>query len=252
MKDRVLLVTGSSGMGAETARLAAREGARVFVVGLEPDHCRALAEEIGQAGWHACDLTAPGAARAAVRACLDRFGRIDALFNVAGISGRKYGDVPVHECTDEAFDRTLAFNVKTMFLMSKEVVGWMVRHRAEGAILNMASVIAFSPEPRHFATHAYATSKAAVIGLTKAMAAYYAPHKIRVNAVAPGLVETPMSARAQQSPEIQEFIKGKQPLAGGMIGAADVARAALFLLGDAARMITGEVLTVDAGWRVSG
>jgi len=87
--------------------------------------------------------------------------------------------------------------------------------------------------------------------MSRSMAAYYAPHKIRVNVVAPGLVRTPASQRAQTTPELQEFIGRKQPLSGGMVEAEDVARAALFLLSEEARSITGEVLTVDAGWRVT-
>jgi NAD(P)-dependent dehydrogenase (short-subunit alcohol dehydrogenase family) len=120
-----------------------------------------------------------------------------------------------------------------------------------GSILNMASVLAFSPEPEFFGTHAYAASKSAIIGLTRAMAAYYAPSKIRVNAVAPGLTRTPMSLRAQQNHDLLEFIKTKQPLSEDLIEAVDVARAAAFLLGDDARNITGEVMSVDAGWRIS-
>ena len=111
-----------------------------------------------------------------------------------------------------------------------------------GAIVNMASVLALSPEAGHFATHAYAASKGAIISLTRTMAAYYAPHKIRVNAVAPGLVRTPMSARAQKDPVILELMKTKQPLCEDLIEAEDVARAALFLLSDQSRFITGEIL----------
>jgi NAD(P)-dependent dehydrogenase (short-subunit alcohol dehydrogenase family) len=121
---------------------------------------------------------------------------------------------------------------------------------ARGTILNMASVLAFSPEPKFFATHAYAASKSAIIGLTRAMAAYYGPHKVRVNAIAPALTRTPMSARAQQNTEILEFIRAKQPLSEDLIEAEDVARAAVFLLSDESRYITGEVMTVDAGWRL--
>lgn len=147
-------------------------------------------------------------------------------------------------------------NVKSVFLMCRAVVRRMLEQQAcesgmRGSILNMASALAFSPEPKFFATHAYAASKSAIIGLTRAMAAYYAPSKIRVNAVAPGLTRTPMSLRAQQNPELLEFIKTKQPLSEDLIEAADVARAAVFLLSDDARAVTGEVMSVDAGWRLS-
>ncbi|MEJ7713687.1 MAG: SDR family oxidoreductase [Pyrinomonadaceae bacterium] len=110
----------------------------------------------------------------------------------------------------------------------------------------------FAPESHFFAAHAYAASKGAVIALTKSMASYYAPQKIRANVIAPALVRTPMSVRAQENAEIMEFIKVKQSLAEGMIDAFDVARASLFLLGEESGMITGEVMTIDAGWCVSG
>jgi NAD(P)-dependent dehydrogenase (short-subunit alcohol dehydrogenase family) len=260
-KSKTYLITGSTGIAAATARLVARlPGARVFFTSLTDDAAQSLAEELrgagGECGFYVADLTEPRAAAEAVKSCVEMFGRVDALFNVAGISGRRFGDGPVHECTDEGWDVTLATNAKTTFQMSREVIRQMLSQSlsdggSRGAILNMASVLAFAPEREHFATHAYAASKGAVISLTKAMAAYYAPHKIRVNALAPGLVRTPMSARAQQNEAILELMKTKQPLAEDLIEAEDVARAALFLLGDESRFVSGEVLTVDAGWRVS-
>jgi NAD(P)-dependent dehydrogenase (short-subunit alcohol dehydrogenase family) len=172
------------------------------------------------------------------------------------MSGRRFGDGPVHECTEEGWDVTMETNVKSTFLMCREVLRAMINQTPDengirGAILNMASVLVFSPEPQFFATHAYTASKSAIVGLTMAMAARYASDKIRVNAIAPGLTRTPMSGRAQQNPDILEFMRIKQPLSEDLIEADDVARAALFLLSSEARYITGEVLRVDAGWRVS-
>lgn len=260
MTDRTYLITGATGIAAATARLALIGGARVFFTCLTREQAESLAEELRRAGgefaYHVADLTRPALVAEAVESCVAQFGRIDALFNVVGISGRRFGDGPVHECTDEGWDATMEANVKTMFLMSRETIRHMLRQPLSdaglrGAVLNMASVLAFAPERENFATHAYTASKGAVIALTKAMAAYYAPHKMRVNAIAPGLVRTPMSVRAQQNPAILELMKTKQPLAEDLIEAEDVAKAALFLLGDEARHITGEVLTVDAGWQVS-
>ncbi len=88
--------------------------------------------------------------------------------------------------------------------------------------------------------------------MSKSMASYYAPHGIRVNVIAPALVRTPAGERTHTDPEFQEFVRGKQPLGGGMIEVADVARAAIFLLSDESRSMTGEVLTIDGGWRISG
>jgi NAD(P)-dependent dehydrogenase (short-subunit alcohol dehydrogenase family) len=255
LANKVCLITGSTGIGAATARLASREGASVFVVSRDEESCRALADEIG-CGYHVADLTRYGEVAEAVDTLIARRDRIDALFNVAGISGRSFGDGPVHECSEEGWEITMETNVKSVFLMCRAVVRRMleqpvVEGGSRGAILNMASVLAFSPEPKFFATHAYAASKSAIIGLTRAMAAYYAPSRIRVNAVAPGLTRTPMSERARQNPDLLEFIKTKQPLSEDLIEADEVARAAVFMLSDDSRNITGEVMSVDAGWRVS-
>ncbi len=258
---RVYLITGSTGIAAATAKLAARQGVRVFIVSRTEDHCRALAKDIesegGECAFHTADLTVASTVSEAVEHCVEQFRRIDALFNVAGISGRRLGDGPVHECTEEGWDTTLNTNVKSMFLMCREVIKVMLAQTLSaqgqrGSILNMASVLGFSPEPRFFATHAYAASKGAIIGMSKSMAAYYATHKIRVNVIAPSLVRTPMSGRAQENPAILEFMRTKQPLIEDLIEADDVARSALFLLGDEAGRITGDVLTVDAGWCVGG
>ncbi len=256
MRDRVLLVTGSTGIAEATARLAAAAGAKVFVVSRTPENADALAKAVDGAS-HAGDLVDPATSTQAVDACVRRFGRLDALFNVAGISGRKFGDGPLHECSEEGWDATLDANLKSMFHMCRAALQRMLAQDVgadglRGSILNMASVLAFAPQAQHFASHAYAASKGAVLGMSKSMAAYYAPHKIRVNVIAPSLVKTPMSARAQGDAAILDLMKAKQPLAGGLLDAVDVARAALFLLGPDSRMITGDTLAVDGGWCVSG
>ena len=254
MPDRVLLITGSTGIAEATARLAA--GWKVFVVSRTPENAEKLAKEVGGACFSG-DLVDPATSEAAVDACVKRFGRLDALFNVAGISGRKFGDGPLHECSEAGWDTTLDANVKSMFFMCRAALNRMLKQDVDasglrGSILNMASVLGFSPQARHFGSHAYAASKGAILGMSKSMAAYYAVEKIRVNAIAPSLVKTPMSGRAQGDPAIVELMKAKQPLAGGLLEAEDVARAALFLLGPDSRMITGDTLVVDGGWCVSG
>jgi NAD(P)-dependent dehydrogenase (short-subunit alcohol dehydrogenase family) len=248
---QVFLITGSSGMARATAKLAAGQGHAIFIAGIDESECRKLASELPSAGYSAGDLCDEGAAEHAINSCTELFGTVDALFNVAGVSGRKFGDGPLHECSLAGWQDTLDANMRPTFLMSRGTVRyWLGAHRG-GAILNMGSVLASHPEPAHFATHAYAASKGAVISMSRAMAAYYAHYGIRVNVIAPGLVKTPMTVRAQSDPEIQQFIEGKQPLAGGMLEAADIAHAALFLLSDESRHMTGQVVEVDGGWSVS-
>jgi NAD(P)-dependent dehydrogenase (short-subunit alcohol dehydrogenase family) len=116
----------------------------------------------------------------------------------------------------------------------------------------MASVLAFAPSPDHFATHAYATAKAGVIGLTTSCAAYYARYDIRFNVIAPALVATPMAQRAAGDARIVDYIAHKQPLDGGRIGRPeDVDGAVVYLLSQESRFVTGQVLAVDGGWCVS-
>jgi NAD(P)-dependent dehydrogenase (short-subunit alcohol dehydrogenase family) len=249
LAGQVVLITGNTGIAAASARLAAAQGAQVFVCGLEREPGESLAAEIAGAAYSG-DLSTSQHAEAAVAHCLERFGQIDALFNVAGGSGRKFGDGPLHLITDEGWDRTFDMNLRTMFLVTRSVLRRMMVRKI-GSIVHMASVTAYSPEPENFATHAYNTAKGAAIALTKAMSAYYAPHGIRVNAIAPGLVRTPMSRRAQSDDAILRQMRTKQPLAGGLIEPEEVARTAVFLLGPESRMITGQIVGVDAGWEVS-
>ncbi len=260
LEGKVCVITGATGIAEATAIMAVKEGARVFIMNRTPEHGAALTEQLGSLGAECdratVDLVDSERVSAAIDRAKSRFGRIDSLFNVAGISGRRYGDGPIHECSEAGWDMTMSTNVKTMFLVCRSVVRTM-REQTPGAnglrgtILNMSSVLGFSPSPKYFATHAYAASKGAINSLSQSMAAHYAAEKIRVNVIAPGLVRTPMSQRAQENDLIQGFMKTKQPLREEMISAESVARLAVFLLSDEAADITGEVVSVDAGWHVS-
>jgi NAD(P)-dependent dehydrogenase (short-subunit alcohol dehydrogenase family) len=150
----------------------------------------------------------------------------------------------------------MAANATSQFLVCRAAIRRMLDQEPDanggrGVLLTMSSAVATHPSPRHFATHAYAASKGAIEAFTRGVAAYYAPHGIRVNAIAPALVATPMSRRAQDDPEIVAYLGRKQPLARGPIGADAVTSAVLFLLSDDARMVTGQVIPVDGGWSVS-
>jgi NAD(P)-dependent dehydrogenase (short-subunit alcohol dehydrogenase family) len=150
----------------------------------------------------------------------------------------------------------MAANVTSLFLLARAAVRQMRAQEPDadgsrGVLLAMSSALARHPSAAHFATHAYAASKGAIESLTRAVAAAYAPQGIRMNAIAPSLVATPMSERAQADPDILAYLREKQPLAGGPIAADAVTPVALHLLSRESRMITGQVIAVDAGWSVS-
>lgn len=171
--------------------------------------------------------------------------RLDALVCAHGISGRRYGDGPVETCTEEGWDTVLDANLKSVFLYAKQAIP-PLRANGGGAIVTLSSALGLVGGDDDFATHAYAASKAGVIGLTRAMAVTYAPDRIRCNVVAPGLIATPMSARAQADPAIRARLPELQPLTGGFGSPDDVAQAFLYLA--TAEFVTGTVLSVDGGW----
>lgn len=259
LADRVVLVAGATGMAAAAAELAAAEGARLFVVSRTPEHARALAERLAdggaESGWRAADLRDETAAVDAVRAARERFGRIDGLCQVAGGSGRRLGDGPLHDVSLEAWQETFALNLTTQFLVMRETVRAMLRQpggpAGRGSIVLMSSVSSFRPAPAKFAAHAYAAAKAAVLGLVRSTAAYYAPVGIRVNAVVPGLVRTPMSVRAQGDASVQADAARRQPLTGPFLEPSDVAATIVHLLADESRAVTGQLVAVDGGWSVA-
>jgi NAD(P)-dependent dehydrogenase (short-subunit alcohol dehydrogenase family) len=248
--DEVLLITGSSGIAAAVARMWAAENP-VFVFGQNEKECRALAGELPNAAFAVGDVSDETAVARGVAACVERFGRMDALMNVAGISARAFGDGPLHECTSEGWDKVMDVNAKGTFLMCRAVLSEWIKNRQMGVILNTGSVLAQHPQRDHFATVGYAASKGAIEAMTMAAAAYYAPQGIRINVIAPGLVHTPMTARAQSNSEIAEYMTHKQPLRKGMLTPEDVAKTACFLLRRDSSPITGQVVAVDAGWTVS-
>lgn len=261
MKDKVCIITGSSGIAAETIKMVLAQGAKVFYIGRNAERCQNFQNDLRVAGFDADyvvgDLVDPSVAPKLVNACIEKYGRIDALYNVAGISGRSFGDGPVHECTEEGWEVTMTTNVTTQYRMCREVVQQMLKQEIasdgiRGTILNMASILGISPEPKFFSTIGYAAAKGAIISMSIAMASKYALDKIRVNVIAPGLALTRMSARASKDKTITDFMKIKQPLKEGVMDAEDVASASVFLLSNQSKMITGEVLKVDAGWSISG
>jgi NAD(P)-dependent dehydrogenase (short-subunit alcohol dehydrogenase family) len=202
----------------------------------------------GSARFSTCDATDSEQIAELFRETVTHLGGLDVLYHVAGISGRKHGDGPLHECTDDGWQATIDANLKSTFLTNRAAVQHFLGQRQPGAILNMSSVLGFSPSPRYFDTVAYTATKGGIIAMSRLAAARYAPDGIRVNVIAPALIDTPMSTRACSDPSIQAFLRTKQPLAEGPGKPEDCSHAAVFLCSDAARLITGVVLPVDAGW----
>ena len=230
------LVTGAAGgIGSAVARAFQEAGASIFGVDLEASDFRA-------------DLTRADEAEAAVAAAVERLGRLDTVFNAVGITGRPHGDGPVDACTEEAWDRVLAANLKAVFLVCKYALPHMLGG-AGGSITNVSSVLGLVGGDEDFATAAYAASKGGVIALTRSMAAYYAPQGVRCNVICPAVIDTPMTAgRSVADPLIRARLRELQPLTGEPGRAEDVAGAAVYLASPAARFVTGVVLPVDGGW----
>jgi NAD(P)-dependent dehydrogenase (short-subunit alcohol dehydrogenase family) len=252
LDGRAILITGSTGIAAATAERVAAEGGQVFVISRTSAHARTLAERIG-GGWARADLTDETQVDAAVSAAIGTLGRLDGCFVVAGGSGRRFGDGPIHTLTAAAWEATADLNLRTQVLTCARVIRSM-REQApteagsRGSLVLLGSVTATAPVPELFGTHAYATAKGALTALMTTMAATYVTDRIRVNLVVPSLTRTPMATRAADDPHILEYAARKQPLAGPLLDPVEVAHAALFFLSDESRTVTGQSLAVDGGW----
>lgn len=235
LEGKAALVTGAAGgIGAAVARAFADVRMRVFCVD------RVERDDVDFVG----DLSRADDAERAVATAEERLGRLDIVFNGAGISGRGLGDGPVDACTEEAWNAVLDANLKSVFLCSKYAIP-ALRRSGGGAIVNLSSVLGLVGSDL-FPTHAYAASKGAIVALTRAMAVAYAADGIRVNAICPGLIDTPMSERARGDAETMARLRELQPLTGEPGRPEDVAGAAVYLA--SAPFVTGAVLTVDGGW----
>lgn len=249
----IVIIGGTTGLGLSAAKAFVREGARVVVMGRNPDSAKQAQDELGKnARATTGDASDSQTAPRAIELAIESFGSFDGLYHVAGGSGRKIGDGPLHEITDDGWDATLSLNLTSLFLSNRAATQQFLKQGTGGSVLNMGSVLGWSPSPQFFVTHAYAATKSAIVGFTKSCAAYYAKNDIRFNVLAPALVETPMAQRAAQDETILKFIATKQPLQGGRIGHADdLDAAAIYFLGDGSRFTTGQILAVDGGWCVS-
>ncbi len=247
----IVVIGGSSGLGLSAVKAFLNAGANVVAMGYDDESMANIIDGENLIGL-AADAREEQSAAIAINKCIDTFGGFNGLYHVAGGSGRKFGDGPLHELTLDGWNKTLELNLTSLMLSNRAAVKSFLELKKPGSILNLGSVLGHSPAPEYFTTHAYAAAKAAIIGFTKSIAAYYAVDDIRVNVIAPGLVETPMAKRAAGNDAIMKYIVTKQPLQGGRIGKpSDLDGAACYFMSDQSMFATGQVLNVDGGWSIS-
>ena len=245
LAGKVCIVTGAgSGIGRASALLFAAEGAKLVVADVDDDAARATVEAIGAAAVaEHVDVADEADAAAVVAATVERFGRIDVLFNNAGISG--VGNL--EETTLDAWERVMRVNARGVFVMSRAVAPTMIA-QGSGSIVNMSSAIAETGLARRVS---YAASKGAVLALTKSMQVDLAPHGVRVNALMPGTIMTPfvegyLRDSYDDPEEGRRSIRSRQ-LTGDLGTPEDVANAALYLASDESRFMLGSGLVIDGG-----
>jgi meso-butanediol dehydrogenase/(S,S)-butanediol dehydrogenase/diacetyl reductase len=243
-KNKTVLITGgASGMGAASAREFAAAGANVVIVDQNGPLARQVASEIGASEPLIGDVADSGFCAKAVATALDRYGRLDVLVNCAGIIHRAGAE----GTSDDEWRRVMAVNVDAVFYMSRAAVGPM-KKRGGGAIVNFGSIWG---NVGAAGVLAYCTSKGAVHNLTRSMALDHARDGIRVNAVCPGEVNTPMLAYGRAVPPTPEDLKklGEAVVPTGRLAdPVEIARVVLFLASDDASYMTGSLVTVDAGY----
>lgn len=246
-----IIVVGASGsLGEAAVNLFIQQGARVFATG--QGAWDKAANYGASLTYCPMDSTQESKMDQLMNIAEQNLGQIHGLYHIAGGSGRSKGDGPLHQLTLQGWDYTLDLNLKSVMLSNRSAIQYWLDKKLPGTILNMGSVLAFSPSARFFGSHAYAAAKAGIEGFSRSIAAFYSQHQIRVNVIAPGLIATNMSFRAQQDKAITGFMKTKQPLHNGGIGRPeDCSGAALFFMSELSSYITGEVLRVDGGWHLS-
>lgn len=246
LQDKVAIVTGSSrGIGEAIARTYAKAGAKVVLASRKREGLDAVAEKIAAEGGEAfvqpCHTGKPEEIEALMKAAISRFGKVDVLVNNAATNPH-FG--PMLSVEWGAWDKTFEVNVKGYFALAREVANHLVERNAPGSIVQIASVVGMMGAPMQ---GVYGMTKAAVISMTKTLAVELGSAGIRVNAIAPGLVETKFASALTSDDDIRESIVSKTALK--RVGQPDdIAGAALFLASDAASYVTGQVYVVDGGW----
>jgi len=245
---QVAIVTGASGgMGRAIALAFAAAGASVVAADLTEDAGRETVEQIGQAGGRAVFVPTDVSDAAAVEALVARatgdFGRLDCAVNAAAIEGERG---PLHEVDDEVFDRIIAVNLRSIFLCMKHEILAMLAAGRGGAIVNIASTNSFRPQPHQ---SAYTASKHGVLGMTRNAAVDYGAEGIRINAICPGAIDTPMLRAAMERRGRQpEEVANRLSLLGRFGQPDEIAQACLWLCSEESSFTTGHALAVDGGY----
>jgi NAD(P)-dependent dehydrogenase (short-subunit alcohol dehydrogenase family) len=245
---KVALVTGgASGIGRATALTFAREGAKLVIADMNEDGgqqtVHMIRENGGAATFVQMDVSQATAVEAMIRKTVETYGRLDCAHNNAGIGSRPRA--PLHECTEETWDHVLGINLKGVWLCMKYEIIQMLT-QGSGAIVNTASIMGLVGS--WTGSGAYNASKHGVVGLTKTAALEYATAGIRVNAVCPGYIRTPLlEATLTSRPEMEEQIVARHPV-GRMGRPEEIAEAVVWLCSDAASFVTGHTMTVDGGY----
>ena len=248
LEDKIALVTGAgSGIGRASSLVLAREGAKVVVSDINAEGAEATLSTIKEMGGEGvfvhADVSKPEDVQALVASVIHTYGRLDCAYNNAGIEG--YMEGRLHEYPEDIWDRLIGINLKGVWLCLKYEIPRMLE-QGGGAIVNTASAAGLVGSRR---LAAYVASKHGVVGLTKAAALEYARDGIRVNAVCPGIIDTPMMDRliAGRQDDYEATIPTRQPI--GRLGTAEeIAESVAWLCSDAASLITGIALSVDGGF----
>jgi len=247
LKDKVVIITGARrGMGKSHALTLAKAGAKVVVSDISEEDCQKVVEEIEKNGGQAlavkCDVSRKEEVDNLVKKTIERFGKVDVLVNNAGICQFK----PFLELSEEEWSRTIDINLKGYFLCAQAVAKEMVKKKS-GVIINIASV-AMGQQGVGFPNIVhYCASKGGIIGMTEALAVELASCNIRVNAISPGMIETPMIAPIKESPEQEKATLKRIPL-GRPGSPEEVSNLVLFLASDVSSYMTGSTVVIDGGW----
>lgn len=247
LKGKVVIITGGRrGMGKADAILFAKNGAKVVVADIAQEECQQVVDEIEKNGGEGlalkCNVTNEKEVKEMVEKTIEKFGKIDILVNNAGICEFK----PFLELTEEEWNKTLDINLKGYFLCAKAAAKEMAKQKS-GAIVNIASVVMGQIGMGMAGLAHYSASKGGIAALTKTLALELAPYNIRVNAIAPGAIDTPMAASAKADPKMLEQTLAMIPL-HRMGKPEEIANTVLFLTSDASSYITGSIIVVDGGW----